>query len=421
MTSAVAIQKWQRKILILCWCGYAGAYLCRTNISIALPGMMDSLGWNKTDAGLMGTMFFWAYAIGQLINGFIGDKVKTRPFIFIGLCTSAAINFFVGFSSNLVVTGLLWCINGFFLSTLWGPIVKTISLWFPKEKRTRVAVIMSVSMIGGYLFAWGIIGQVIVRVSWRWAFWIPAAVVFAYSLVWLLKMRNRPEEVGLESSSSCDHGGSVGYGEGMSKTSFSRMVLETRLWLVALTCIAQGVVKDGISLWAPTFLSDTQNLSQERVALFSLAIPMMSLIGIFGAGWLIKIFRSNEIKAIAILISGAAFTSLLLYFFLGAGAYFTVLLLSATVALMYGANTILLTIIPLNFEKYNRVSAVAGFLDFFSYMGAAAAGVVTGVIIDHLGWEYVILCWVVLAVLGIVCILSVKSTNKNKQQEAYTV
>lgn len=54
-------------------------------------------------------------------------------------------------------------------------------------------------------------------------------------------------------------------------------------------------------------------------------------------------------------------------------------------------------------------------------MGAAAAGVVTGAIIDHLGWEYVILCWVVLAVLGIVCILSVKSTNKNKQREAYTV
>lgn len=72
---------------------------------------------------------------------------------------------------------------------------------------------------------------------------------------------------------------------------------------------------------------------------------------------------------------------------------------------MYGANTILLTIIPLGFEKYNRVSAVAGFLDFNSYIGAALAGVLTGIVIDKFGWNYVILGWMGISIIGVICII----------------
>lgn len=410
------LHKWQNKVLVLCWFGYASAYLCRTNLAIALPGIISSQGWSKTDAGLIGTMFFWAYAVGQLINGFIGDKVKSRPFVFIGLFASAVINLCVGFASSLMVVAALWCVNGFFLSTLWGPIIKTISVWFPPEKRTRIAVIMSMSMVGGYLFTWGILGQVVIKLSWRWAFWIPAAVVFLYSLVWLVKMRNSPEEVGLQSLHLPLDSVKADGIKVQKQVSFTCMLIDSKLWLVAITCVAEGVIKEGIPLWAPTLLRDTQNLSPEAASLFSLVIPAMSLFGILGAGWLLKLFRSNEVKVTAVLVSCAAVVSVLLYNFLQAGPYVTVILLSITLALMYGTDTILLTIIPLSFGKYNRVSTVAGFLDFSSYLGAAAAGVLMGSIIDHLGWRYVVLCWIVLALVGVICILPAGSRNR-KQNE----
>jgi OPA family glycerol-3-phosphate transporter-like MFS transporter len=409
--SAGLLRKWQNKVLILCWCGYAGAYLCRTNLSIALPGMMNSQGWSNTDAGLIGSVFFWAYAMGQLINGFIGDRLKSRYFIFTGLAASALINLCVGFSSSLPLTIALWCANGFFLSMLWGPIVKTVSVWFPKKKWASVAVILSISMIGGYFLAWGLIGRITAELSWRWAFWIPAAVVFAYSLVWLLKMRNHPAEVGLQSPGPA--GAEAGTAKNSPRGSFVRMIIDSKLWLVAVACIAQGSVKDGISLWAPTFLKDSQHLSQGMVSLFSLAIPAMSLFGIFGAGWLLKMLKSDEIKSSALLLSCTAVVSFLLFLFIHAGAIIAVLLMSVTVALMYGANTILLTMIPLNFEKYDRTSATAGFLDFSSYLGASAAGVLTGLVIDRFGWKYVVLSWTILAVLGAVCVLPARNRSKN--------
>ncbi|MHB8063368.1 MAG: MFS transporter, partial [Ruminiclostridium sp.] len=167
------MKKWQFKVFALCWAAYASAYLCRTNLSIALPDMMESFRWSKTSVGLIGSAFFWAYAIGQLINGYIGDKVQTRKFIFFGLGTASLINIVVGFSSNLWLVIILWAANGFLLSTLWGPIVKTISVWFSSSQRNKVAIGMSMSMIGGYLLSWGLVGIIVAFTSWSWAFWIP--------------------------------------------------------------------------------------------------------------------------------------------------------------------------------------------------------------------------------------------------------
>ena len=39
-------QRWQKRILALCWVSYALSYLCRTKLSIALPEMTAQLHWS---------------------------------------------------------------------------------------------------------------------------------------------------------------------------------------------------------------------------------------------------------------------------------------------------------------------------------------------------------------------------------------
>lgn len=408
----ISISKWQKKIFILSWIAYASAYLSRTNLSIALPEMINSLGFNKANVGLIGSSFFWSYAIGQLINGYIGDKVKSRFFIFLGLLISSIINLVVGFSSNLILIIILWAFNGFFLSTLWGPIVKTLSFWFPHEKRTRIAVGIFTSMIGGYLFTWGLIGRIIAYTSWRWAFWIPAGFVFTYSLIWVWKMRNHPKEVGLTSPN--DLVNSRTKEEKDNALSLVKLIFNYKLWLIAFTCFAQGVVKEGITLWGPTFLKDTHHIDQATLAVFSLVIPLMSLLGIMGAGFLNEKLNSWEKNSIMILMAGAILNFFVLYKFFKVNVYINVLLLGLGAALMYGSNTILLTIIPLNFAKYNKVSGVAGFLDFCSYIGAALAGVLAGFIVDKYGWGMVVILWIALAIIGVISIFMARLYERRK-------
>ncbi len=414
------IKNWQFRVFILCWAAYASAYLCRTNLSIALPRMLDEFNWNKTSAGLIGSAFFWAYAIGQLVNGYIGDKIQTRKFIFFGLSMAAIANIGVGFSRNLLTVIILWTLNGFLLSTLWGPIVKSISVWFSHTQRNRVAMGMSMSMVGGYLLSWGLVGAIVAFTSWSWAFWIPGIITLSFSLIWVVKMKNHPQEVGLESPAAAEvkiTGHAAGKGGSFS---LLQIIRESRLYLIAIACVAQGVIKDGITLWTPSFLQDVFHLNQGKTAVFSVIIPLVSILGILVAGWLHKVFKEKEKVPIMLLLAVTAVFCILMYNFSGIYLYADILLLSLSSALMYGANTLLLTIIPLNFSHYNKVSGIAGFLDFCSYMGAALSGFLTGFIVDHLGWKYMMALWAVLAVFGIGSILMMYMRKRGRLDKTFS-
>jgi len=403
---------WQKKIFIISWFAYALAYLGRANLAIALPKMINTLNLSKTNAGLIGSFFFWAYAIGQLVNGYIGDKVNSRYFVFCSLLISALINLLVGFTSNLVFIIILWTLNGFTLSMLWGPLIKTLSHWFSKEKRDSVAVKIATSITGGYLLTWGFIGWIIGITSWRWAFWSPAIILGTYSFIWFYKIKPYPEQIGLKGPEDVFNKDNLSKQNNLIST--KNLILSEKLIFVALTCMSQGLIREGIILWGPTFLYTTFKLNQKSIVLFSLFIPFISLMGIIGSGYINKLFKSEKLSIIFFLGSGAAFLIILLLT-LGINIYINVILLSFTVAAMYGANTLLLTLIPLKYTKQNMVSSIAGFLDFNSYLGAAFSGVLIGYIIDISRWSIVIIIWLIVAIFGIIS-TSISLNSKNNSQ-----
>lgn len=71
----------------------------------------------------------------------------------------------------------------------------------------------------------------------------------------------------------------------------------------------------------------------------------------------------------------------------------------------YGANSILLTAVPLGLGDEGIVSSAAGFLDFASYVGAGLGGVLSGWLVDGWGWPMVFGYWTVAALVGAVMLL----------------
>lgn len=368
--------------------------------------MVKSLNFTKTEAGLLGTVFFWTYAVGQLINGNLGDRIKSRKFIFMGLVSAAVINIMIFFSSNYFFILILWAANGYFLSTLWGPIIKTLSLWFTNKKRTKMAVAISTSMIAGFFVSWGLVGQIIAYTSWRWAFLIPGIIVFTYSFIWLWKIRNRPAEVGLDSPNKLVK--KDGNKENTDKKAFLgilRVVIDYKLWIIAISCLSLGIVREGIILWGPTYLSEVYQISPGYVSAFSLFIPGFSLAGILASGYINLKLKQKDERAVMIFMSGTAFTFLILSMIMGVNIFLDAILLGIGVGLLFGANTLLLGVIPMNFAGENKVSGVAGFLDFSTYVGAAAGGVLAGYIVDIFNWHLVILLWSMFAIIGVVSLI----------------
>ena len=65
------------KIGSLCSVSYFAVYIARNILGAVTPQMVEA-GFTEAYIGRMSSLFFVAYAVGQLINGAIGDKIKAK-------------------------------------------------------------------------------------------------------------------------------------------------------------------------------------------------------------------------------------------------------------------------------------------------------------------------------------------------------
>lgn len=405
------IKRWQIRIFAACFLAYTAAYIGRVNISVALPRIQESLNISSTGIGIIGTSFFWVYATGQLINGYMGDVFNARIFIFIGLIVSALLNLFMGFSNTLISMTIIWGLNGVFQSMLWGPIVKTLSNWYPEKLNPKVAFGMSFTMVLGYLLAWGFSGVILNSFGWRWVFWLPAVLVAFLAFVWFFMIRNSPQDAGLpdvhvydrlkderELKSIDDLEDKEE--EEIESISFLRLIGRSNLILIAITGFSQGMIKDSIAFWGPKLIADTQNLSMESTLLAVLLIPILNFIGMLFAGWLNKMLKFREKISVILLMTGGGLAALSLVFLKNSYPYLSILMVALVSAFMLGCNPAMTTLIPLSYKRYGRVSSVAGFIDFSIYVGSGIAGALTGFMVDRSGWNSVFIMWSTAALLG---------------------
>ena len=86
-------------LFVLCWAVYFSAYIAKRNFSAAMTEMIGSGFLPKDRAGLINTVFFVSYAVGQLCNGMLGDRFRPQRLILIGMLLSGACNLAMGRSA----------------------------------------------------------------------------------------------------------------------------------------------------------------------------------------------------------------------------------------------------------------------------------------------------------------------------------
>src|SRR5207247_4854667 len=84
-------------VLWVLWLTYGSFYFCRQNLSAAVPGLQAELGYTKTQIGLVLGGLKVAYALGQLVNGQLAERISARRLLAIGMFGSAALNLVFGF------------------------------------------------------------------------------------------------------------------------------------------------------------------------------------------------------------------------------------------------------------------------------------------------------------------------------------
>ncbi|PJB27549.1 hypothetical protein CO111_04735, partial [Candidatus Desantisbacteria bacterium CG_4_9_14_3_um_filter_50_7] len=130
---------WRRRIFATLWVTYASFYLCRVNLAVAIPKIIEDTGFTRSAMGLLGSIFFVVYAAGQFINGQLGDRWNPRFLILTGAICSACASILFGFSSVFAVMAVLWGMNGYFQAMGWSSCVKVLTNWFPHSKKGMIS------------------------------------------------------------------------------------------------------------------------------------------------------------------------------------------------------------------------------------------------------------------------------------------
>ena len=69
----------------LCSISYLAVYFARNVLGAVSPQMIATGEYSTEYIGSLSSMYFIFYAVGQLINGAIGDKIKAKYMISFGL------------------------------------------------------------------------------------------------------------------------------------------------------------------------------------------------------------------------------------------------------------------------------------------------------------------------------------------------
>ena len=395
------------KILFsLCWIAYVFTYLGRLNYAACLVEIVAEEGWSKSQAGLIATGFFLCYGLGQLVNGYVGDKLSPKVMVFCGLFCSGLVNFLFPFMGSASLAAILWCINGFVQSMIWSPIVRQLSSWLPAHKRQQACVNMNGTVPVGTLAVYGMSALIVYLGSWKYVFFTSGVLLTAMSFIWFFGIS------GLESRLDSEEAPVVQDASGPVVTerslSLGKLAVLSALPLCLLGLFMQGMLKDGVTTWIPTFLEENFGLTAAASILCTTIVPIINLGGVYFGSWVNRRFFKNEVLAALVFFTVGLAALLLLTFAPIHSAVLSLLLLAVTTTFMMGINTLLASMMPHYFVQFGVCSTVTGFLNSAVYLGSAASSYGNGAVVEHFGWDAIMYIWCICAVLGILfCALAV--------------
>ena len=129
---------WRMRIFTATWLSYFGFYFCRKPFYAVKGQLGEVQGWDAATLSYLGTAYLLAYAIGQFVAGFSGDKLGPRRLLLIGMGATMLATACFGITNSLGWFTVLMFIQGLAQATGWSGNVGAIAPWFHRNERGTV-------------------------------------------------------------------------------------------------------------------------------------------------------------------------------------------------------------------------------------------------------------------------------------------
>ncbi len=389
--------KKSRLIVMALWLVYAASYFIRTCYAATIASIVSEGVYNKGEVGLIGTAFFICYGIGQLISGLIGDKVNPFGMILFGSIAGSVSCFSMAFADNLILMLVIWAANGFFQSMLWSPILRVFSETIDKKLRNKAILNISLSLPIGTICAYLISTLIIRYFKWQYVFicgGVCILIVSVFVLGAVLYTKTDISKIKTENTLISDKSSS-----NADRTKFLSVALLSGLVIIIVPSFLHGMMRDGITNWVPTMITETYGVSASFSVFLTIILPIFNAFGAYAVVPLYRKLKSNEMKTAAVTSVIALMPLAALLFMNRLSVYVIIILLALTTSIMYALNYLIISLVPIRFSKYSCTSSVSGILNSAAHLGCALSSYGFGAVAERAGWNVVIVIWIIAAFL----------------------
>lgn len=394
-------EKYSKLIFIACFVAYASSYIGRINFSAALPAIINDGFFTKTEAGIIGSAFFIVYGAFQIINGFLGDKISPFMMISTGTCLSAIANVLMTFCHTNIQMAVVWGFNGFALSLLWASILKILANIINDGMRAKACLNISVTLPIGTILAYLFASFSIKFFNWRFVFYIPAAILFMVCIFFtissfIVKPHITQREIVTKSIPQ----------KKKAKGGLMSLLLLAGVFIILPADAIHGAIKEGITTWVPTMITEVYSTAPSFSALLSVLLPVLNICGVYVITPIYtKVFKKDELKTGAGILLFVLVPLSALIFMKNIPVVLSVALLAIITTSLHSYNYMIITLVPMHFSYCGRTATVTGIMNATAYVGCAAATYGFGVISDKIGWNGSIFVWIGLVVTAMLITL----------------
>lgn len=385
---------------LLCSISYLAVYVVKNTLSAVSPQLLEDGVFSTEYIGRASSLYFISYAIGQLFNGILGDRIKARYMISFGLGLAGVTTLIFSRLSALPELALVvYALTGLFLSMIYAPMTKVVS------ENTNLLYATRCNM--GYNFASFLgsptAGMLAAVLSWQSVFTVSGVVAvimavccFAFFLYF--------EKKGIVSYNKYPR-------QARAKGSI-KVLLERQIVKFTIISLLTGIIRTSVVFWLPTYLSQYLGFSPQISATIYTVITLALSANTFLVIFVYERLRHNMDLTILLMFSLSS-VCFLLVFLLKAPVWNIILLVLAIMS-SNGAATMLWSRYCPSLRDTGMVSTATGFLDFVSYMAASISSTLFANAVSTIGWGNLILVWMGLVLIGVIISLPFKKRSKKQ-------
>jgi OPA family glycerol-3-phosphate transporter-like MFS transporter len=404
----------RRQVFVGIFIGYAGYYLVRNNLALAMPDILrEHPQYSKAALGSALTGLSIAYGLSKFLMGSVSDRSNPRYFLPLGLLLSSAIMAAFGLIpalyASLLVIAATQVLNGWVQGMGWPPCGKTMVHWFStRERGLTVSVWNTAHNIGGALVASLAFLGVLLFHDWHAKFYFNAFIAAAVAVGVYFLLQDTPQSRGLPPVEQYRNDYPPGYSEadertlGFREILFGSVLRNRFLWAIAVANAFCYFVRYGVENWIPTYLETAKGFSFKESSIGWSLYEWAAIPGTIACGWISdKWFKGKRAPA-TMLFMGLTLGAVVVYWLNGTGPlWIDYAALIAIGFLIYGP-IMIIGLHSLDLVPKKAAGTAAGFTGFFGYVfGSAISGTGVGWIADHWGWGGVFTTMVACCVLTI--------------------